>query len=222
MTREYLDEKILRVRKQIADAAVEETTEATLAAEIAAQKIREGQATIYGEGVHFVPRKFFDNKLEIVLPQNWSDLPLELAKLKYPYEGRPSIILSDPTTAINFTINLTINLLRQGEGEIASFADDMIRMTNKATKARFFEDGLVKMDNGLWVAWYDFSVPGLGEDLYNFVLCTSLENRALIVSLNCPDKQKTRWKSLALDILHTIKITSRDIEQTDTKMEEEI
>jgi hypothetical protein len=211
MTREYLDEKLLRIRQQKADVAMEEATEVIIAKEIADQNITDGQALIFGESVSFVSRKFLDNRLEIILPQNWSDFPEELVKLKYPYQARPPIILTDPTTAINFTINHTVNLLRQDEEEIAGFARDMITMTNKATKARFLEDGIVEI-NGLWVAWYDFFVPSLGEDIYNFVFCTSLENRALILSFNCLEKQKDRWKSVALEIMQTIKIAGREIE----------
>lgn len=211
MTREYLDEKLLRIRQQKADVAMEEATEGIITKEIADQNITDGQAIIFGESVLFVLRKFLDNRLEIILPQNWSDFPEELAKLKYPYQARPPIILTDPTTAINFTINHTVNLLRQDEEEIAGFARDMITMTNKATKARFLEDGIVEI-NGLWVAWYDFFVPSLGEDIYNFVFCTSLENRALILSFNCLEKQKDRWKSVALEIMQTIKVASREIE----------
>lgn len=222
MARKYMDETILKFRQQTEEVKAMEEAEEIIAQEIAIQNISDGYAVIDGETVSFAPRKLLQEKIQIILPTNWGDLPLEMAKLKYPYEARPPIILSDPTMALNFTVNHTITPLKKDAINIASLVSDMKMMTDKCLKARFFEDGLVENeDNGIVVGWYDFSVSGLGnEDLYNFVFATSLDNRALILSLNCPDQRRARWKSIAQDILLTLEIASRDIESINPNEEE--
>lgn len=222
MTRKYMDETILKFRQQTEEVKAMEDAEEVITQEIAIQNITDGYAVIDGETISFSPRKLLQEKIQIILPENWVDLPLEIAKLKYPYEGRPPIILSDPTTALNFTVNHTITPLKKDAINIASLVSDMKAMTDKCLKARFFEDGLVEnKENEIFIGWYDFSVPGLGnEDLYNFVFSTSLDNRALVLSLNCLDRQRARWKSIAQDILLTLKIASRDIESIDPNKED--
>lgn len=219
MAREYLDETILKFRQQTEEVKAMESAEAIIAKEIQAQDIAKGYAVINGETVFFAPRKLLQEKIQITLPENWDPLPLELVKLKYLYENRPPIILSDPTTTFNFTVNHTTTPLKQEASSIASLAGEMKAITDKCLKVRFFESGIERNEkNGLFIGWYDFSVPGLeNEDLYNFVFCTSLENRALVLSFNCLDSQKKRWKSIAQEILLTLEIASRDMEATSAK-----
>lgn len=207
MVREYMDEKILRINNDLEEEKAEIIRRQTIAQEIAAQDIEGGQATVYGKPITFVPREFLDGQLQLYMPNDWTNLSPEMAKIKYPQENRPPLIISDSTTAINLTINYIATQLNSED--INPFADRTKNTINKLFKAQFLEEGLVEnKESGIVAKWYDFISPGIDENLYNLVVCTSLEKRALLLTFNCFAKQQERWKPIFNAMMNTLTLKS--------------
>ncbi len=221
MARQYMDEKILSIKRNLEDEKARAAMQETIDKEIAAQDISSGQVVIYGAIVPFAPRELLDGRLTLTVPEDWTVMSPEVAKIKYPLGSQPPIILTDPTITINITVNHMAVPLKQDPTDIATFVEFMKRVTDKSVKARFFDDGLAQNEEtGLFIGWYEYAIFNWdGDNLYNFVCATSLENRALLMSFNCLNEQKPRWKSLAEDILLTLKLTGRDMKPTGDKEE---
>ena len=205
MTHEYMDEKILKMVAEIKENEEEQAKEAILAKEAAEQNIAGGQSEVYGETINFAPREFLAGKLHITIPCNWIDMEADLVKMKYPYESRPAIILTDDTMTINLTVNHTKHALTPEQ--VGFFVQDMKMLTDKSMKIQFMEDGLIQNEaSGSPIGWYDFTISAIDEALYNLMIVTSLDNRALIMSFNCLAKDLARWKPIAFDMMKTIEL----------------
>ena len=212
MTREYMDETVLKVMQEAEDQAEAEAVESALAEEIAAQDIVAGQALINGRTVLFASREFLDGRVKLVMPQDWIDMDKEAARRKYPYETRPPIIQTDGTMNFNLTLNHTNTPLKKQD--MKTFIDTMKMFAAKTIKVQFVEQGqLEKEDTGLVIGWFDFISPGFDEPIYNFVFCTVLDKKALIMTFNCPNSRQERWNSVARAMMNTLEITDSKEEQ---------
>ena len=58
------------------------------------------------EEYNFTRTILCDNKVSILLPEEFADMPLEIAKQKYPMEQRPQIIKTNTDQSVNFAFNL--------------------------------------------------------------------------------------------------------------------
>lgn len=204
MTREYMDEQYLKVLQQMNDLDEVQDAQAALADEIANQDISSGQIIIYGQTVNFAKRTLLDEKISVIVPESWTDMTPEIAKLKYPYENRPPVILTDDTAAINFTVNHLPQVL-QPDG-LVLFGKMMKKFTDRMTKARFLEEGLMEAPNSdLSKSWFDFITKGMDDEIYNLMFFASLQGRVLIISFNCLQKDQERWKPIAFAMLKTLK-----------------
>ncbi|WP_110955865.1 hypothetical protein [Anaerosinus massiliensis] len=204
MAREYMDETVLKVLQEAEDQAAAEAAEAALSEEIAAQDLESGEVLINRKLVRFAPREFLDGRVKISMPENWKDMELEVAKRKYPYETRPPIIQTDETMTFNLTLNHTNTPLKKEE--MKTFIDAMKMYAGKAVKVQLIEQGESIEESGIVVGWFDFISPGFDELIYNFVFCTVLEKKALIMTFNCLNSQQERWRSVAHAMMHTLEI----------------
>jgi hypothetical protein len=206
MAREYMDETVLNVVQEAEDQAAAGAAKSVLAEEITAQDIVSGQALVSGKTVLFAPREFLDGRVKIVMPQDWEDMDNELAKRKYPYESRPPIIQTDETTTFNLTFNHTNIPLKKQDME--TFIETMKMFAGKMIKVQFVGQGQTEKEgSGLVIGWFDFISPGLDEPLYNFVFCTALDKKALIMTFNCLNSRQERWRSVAEAMMNTLNIT---------------
>jgi len=201
-----MDEEIVKI---LQDANDEKTTEEIMTKEIIEQDIASGQAIIFGKNVAFTRREFLDGKMSIMIPTEWTDLPLELAKQKYPYENRPPIIITDVTTTINFTVHYLPQPLEYEA--VAEFTKVLKGYTDKGVRCKFWEEDVIEEEEGRPIGWFDFTVSGADADLYNFVCCTSLDHRALLISFNCYESVKERWQMVAFGMINTLQLFPSEV-----------
>lgn len=215
MARKYMDEEILRVMRDIDEEDDKEQQEEILEKEAAEQNIADGQASIYGQVTQFAYRPLLEGKLSMMVPMDWVDMPLEIAKLKYPYETRPPLILTDETAGFNFVFN---HLKQPLEPEaVEQFSKDIKIFVARGTKAKFEEDGVIWLDGKWPVGWFDYTSTGVDVELYNLTCCTSLEHKNLILSFNCEASVKKRWKKVALGMLQTLQLFPLQAQGLDVK-----
>ena len=155
MPREYFDEKILSVKRKLDDEKARTVQEGAIEKEIAAQNVTSGAVTIYGENVLFAPRLLLDEKVILFVPQAWTDMPPEAAKIKYPLGALPPVILTDETLSINIAVNHLPAPLKPDPEAIAGFALEMKTATDKMMKAATIYPALAaaKQGNGWKQNW---------------------------------------------------------------------
>lgn len=206
MTREYMDETVLKVVQAAEDRATDQAVKAALAAEVSAQDLAGGQVLIDGQSVRFAPREFYGGRVKIIMPEEWNDMDSAAARQKYPYEARPPIIQTDETT----TFNLTLNHIRTplSPQNLTSFIDTMKMLMDQRLKLQFIGQGQWENPTGgPVIGWFDFISPGLDQALYNFVFCTTLDATALLLTFNCLSCCRERWNSVGRAMMETLEIT---------------
>ena len=113
---EYLDEEVLKFRNHLKRDTYNSI---------------EGGVYIGDEIVPFKEVMLFDEKVKIMLPDTFVDMPSAIVKLKYPSEQRPQIIKTSLDTAVNFTFSLFNQELEESQvGRGIEQCREIIRKVN--------------------------------------------------------------------------------------------
>ncbi len=187
----YLDEKLLEKRKQEKKARY---------------KTLETGVYINGEIIHFEEKELFGT-VKVMLPDGWTQMPKEYARVKYPSEFRPGIIVTTSDLKINMGFTVFPEKIQ---------SDDIAKMTENIRAAihRSYPDYPMYqcMELEKIKGWYfDFRSHAMDSDLYNMILMAPVDKKLLQSSFNCPYKDYYEWKKTALMIWNTI-----------TKLEKEV
>ena len=207
----FLDEKIVRMLDDVENPTA---SVVTIDASINESQIEQDAEmnTIYtglkinGEWFDFEERIFVDNRLAMMIPKAFVPMDIESAKIKYPHEQRPETILTDETDSINIVLSYETDPVQNEEVE--TVRDTMmgaLRRVNPGVKPR--ENG-VEVISGKNIAYVEYSHPVLDGKLYNLMYFMELHGNLLIGNFNCSTKDAKYWKSIALEMMRSIRILS--------------
>lgn len=148
-----------------------------------------------------------EERMSIKLPKLFVDMPLEVAKLKYPMEQRPQIIKTNEETDINFTFQLLdISLTEE-------YIEEMVQSLKTAIKnyqpCNVFYDSKTEQLENVHVSWYDFKSNGLDGKIYNVMYGVVIDGKYMQGSFNCKFKDASVWKPVALYIIRSIRDLTR-------------
>lgn len=182
---EYLDEEVLKFRKSVRKSNYD-----TL----------ESGIYINDELVHFSEVMLFDDKVKIMLPDTFVDMPSAMAKLKYPSEQRPQII----KTSLDTTVNFTFNLFKQEfeASHIKSAIEQFREVIRKVNPALLFYDMVIEEEKS--IGWFDFKSYGLDEQIYNIMYVMPVERKMMQGVFNCKYRDIMEWKDVVHKILMSI------------------
>lgn len=156
-----------------------------------------------GEQISFSRRILVDGKMEIVMPDNFTIMSEEDAKMKYPSERRPSIIYTNKETSINLTFNHTAYEIEPDEME--DFKDTMIAVIKRAQPAaKWLKDGVMEIDQKD-VGYCMYMTPALDCNLFLYQLFTELEGKALLITFTCTDEEREDWEAIAHVMMESLK-----------------
>lgn len=141
-------------------------------------------------------------RIHIMLPTEFVDLPLEIAKLRYPSEDRPQIIKSSIDSLINFAFLYGQDLQKEDDVVLASRVyAAAIHQINPSSE--FQRSGTWYRDKkeGRLASWYEFLSPAFGERVYSRHAFLSVEGKLLQVVFNCPESRADDWKEVLPSIM---------------------
>lgn len=145
----------------------------------------------------------FDGRMQVMLPKSFTDMPIGQAKLKYPMEQRPQVIKTNERTDINFTFSLLEQPMENRQ--VKMMRDSLRRVLRRARPdMKFMEDGLEEIEEHT-IGWFEFISNGLDGKLYNIMYFTPIDSKLMQGIFNCPVKEAQNWKSVVLQVMHTIK-----------------
>lgn len=194
-----MDLEIIEMINQFKNES-EQTVEEQIATG-ALKNISIGDTTII-----FEERQLLDGKVSIRMPSDFTTLPPELAKLKYPSANRPSVIYSNATATINITFNHTEMPLEEAEVEL--FKEYMAEnLPNSQSDGEWVGDGIEEI-NGQTVGYCEFIVPAEGANIYNMLFFLSLQGKALLCSFNCIEEDMEDWQPIARGMLRSFNVSS--------------
>lgn len=151
----------------------------------------------------FRKHMLFENKMSIMLPDNFEDMPQEAAKSKYPMEQRPQIIKTSEDTKINFTFSLLEQpITNEQVEELVKFTKGILK--NAKPDIRFVEDKIQEVDK-ITIGWFDFVSNGYDQKIYNLMYYLPIDGKAMHGIFNCPFKDADEWKTIILKVIQTIR-----------------
>lgn len=156
----------------------------------------ENKAVIFDTEYHFEKTAFLSN-LTLNFPNNFSPLDEEIAKLKYPYEDRPNLILASPDKKINFCID-KLEIESSEPKEIINIFCSVFKKTNPSNV-------LIEIDcvNSLIgeISYFDMIKIGLDINIYFLLFVFIIDESVIFGNFNMPITYKKEWKPFAIDIL---------------------
>ncbi len=155
--------------------------------------------------IHFKETHVLSDKVSVMLPEGLTDMPLGIAKIKYPSEQRPQVIKTSDDGTVNFTFSLydTEFNERQIEDALGQFK----AVIRKVNPAFIFYDFVVESDKAL--GWFDFKSYGLDEQIYNVMYLLPVEGKLMHGIFNCLYRDILEWK----EAVHQIMMSVTDLTQ---------
>lgn len=207
---EFFDEKILDMMNQV-EAAKEngkEEINKKQADKTGSNHFHEYSiytgVKIYGKMYQFERRIFEENGISMMVPEEFTAMSEETARLKYPSEHRPDTILTDNTETVNILFQFM-----EGEVESSTIKDfrnqvfGLMKYVNPGIKER--EIGEIDIE-GNTIAYVEFSNNAIGGKLYNLMFYMSINGKPLMGSINCLTKDVKYWRPVAIEMMQSIEI----------------
>lgn len=188
---EFFDEKILEYRKR-------------------ARKEKycslETGMYIKDELVQFERKTLFQDKMSILMPTSFVDLPTNLAKIKYISEQRPQII----KTSLDTTVNLGFSMpdLEIYPEQIETLCKQTKSALERVNPAIVFYEGQIESD--LPLGWFEFKSYGIDSNVYNLMFITIVDKKMLHGIFNCNFDDALEWRDAARQMMCTIKDISKE------------
>lgn len=157
--------------------------------------------TIDGESYHFVNTTLDEHGISIFLPDKFIEMEEHLAAKKYISEQRPSLILTDDTTTINFTFELTDIELR--EEMLHGYLSDYKSALKQLQPANLFYRQSVIEGKSTKIGLIDYTGYAMDGQIYMFVFIVPVMDKMLFCTFSCPEQQKEVWSPVLIDIIKT-------------------
>ncbi|MBW6410329.1 hypothetical protein [Clostridium weizhouense] len=174
----------------------------------AKKDICNGPVKIGERYYEFEESEFFDEKLKIYIPKDFTDMSLEARKLKYPSESRPEIIKCNEKGNICITLNIIDSPLNEENvGKLKDGMKVIIKKTNPANV--FYEDGVLEVDSKN-IGFFDFKSYAIDDSLYNIMFFLEFEGKTLMGTFSCLYSECQQWRECAFQVIKTIRIMKED------------
>lgn len=151
-------------------------------------------------------QRFLNGRVEIVVPQSLHEMNDEEWEYKYSNSKRKaSLVLTDSLLATNVVI-MHMAETKLSEDSIST----IIELQSKKIEARFptakFLEKNTKEINGKKVAYFKVITPAEDDFVFNYLVVTTLEERALVLNFNCIESSMDRWRPVFDKIVESLTI----------------
>lgn len=152
-----------------------------------------------GKIVHFERQELFE-AFSIMLPEAWKQMPEEYARVKYPSEFRPQVILTTADLAINMGFTAFEETMQCDDIEMLTERIRSVIHRNNPNYLLQPCESLSEVEG----YWFSFRSHAMDSDLYNMLLTVIVKKRIVQGSFNCPYKDYPDWKNAVLMIWNSI------------------
>jgi len=192
----YVDEKIISLQNFVKKRT-------------SSYELLTDEIPIRGKGIRFVPFPMFDGKVNALIPQNFTEMPEMIAKVRYISSNRPPVLLTNEYYDDNFGFHL----LRRGDIQEYANLEELIDQMQDTVKLHTPETviygkgsiGLERAD-GRWFEYKNFT---LDDETYNLQFLVSTVEYLLAGTFNCRMCFFDDWRESVLKSLEYIKITGK-------------
>jgi hypothetical protein len=170
----------------------------------AAGGLEAGPVLVDGELFQFTRMNIWEDKLSILLPDEFFEMPFALAAVKYPMETRPQLILTNPNTTVNVTFGAADEPITPGE--LDSWLAEINQIIHRSRPDAQLGEIRTAASGAGRVVWFDSRMGALDEPIYTIHGLMELEGIALYVSFSCPVRVADSWSPLAEAMLKSIEL----------------
>ncbi|MBO1869840.1 hypothetical protein J4O15_02490 [Lachnoanaerobaculum sp. Marseille-Q4761] len=147
----------------------------------------------------------FEDKLSVMMPNEFVIMLPELISTKYISEKKPDVIYTSLDGSVNFSFNLLVT--SSGEKDM-SYAINMLKtmIKNMNPAYIFFEDKTIESTAGNSISLMQFKSYGIDEAAYNIIYLISIDKYIIQGAFNCKYNDMDEWKRAAFEIIKSIKV----------------
>lgn len=150
---------------------------------------------------------FFEDTLQITLPDDFEDMKEEIASVIYPAENRPQIIKVSSDGRVHITFSKTAMALTK---EILPQMLKMVKQNmHKVQPASEFYEEKCEVSEQIDYGWLDFKGFALDGELYYLNAFPVVNGKMYHISFCAPFEKREEWKPRILEILKTMKDLTR-------------
>ncbi len=164
---------------------------------------------IRGKGVRFVPFTLLDGKVNALIPEDFTEMPEMIAKVRYISNNRPPVLLTNELYDDNFGFHL----LKHEDIHEYTNLDELIDQMQDTVKFHTPETVIygrgsidLKRADGRWFEYKNFT---LDDETYNLQFLISAEEYLLAGTFNCRMCFYDDWREFVLKSLEYIEITGK-------------
>ena len=163
---------------------------------------------INNELIHFNKTLLFNDRISVMLPENFVLMLPEIAEVKYFSGKRPDVIYTSLDMSVNFTFT---DLGISGNDEDTRLAAVLIKQIIKNANPgyEFFEEN-EDVERNVIINRFDFQSYGIDDEAYNIMYLACTGNNLLQGTFSCLYKDRMEWKRAALEVIKTVSIVEAD------------
>lgn len=176
------------------------------------RNIFSGELFIGGNRYSFIRQPVPKLPISMFYPKDFIEMSSMSAKVKYPDENRPDVILTHP---VDETVNFLYTKFGQGTTSenipnvIIGIQAVMKRM-NSSIIIRPSEQIETKIGS---IEWFEYMSPALDEDIYNLMYTFCLEDELYIGGFTCLREYRKQWKPIVLQMVETIACVEENFDE---------
>ena len=157
---------------------------------------------INNELIRFNKTLLFNNRVSVMLPENFVPMLPEIVEVKYFSGRRPDEIYTSLDMSVNFTFtDLGISWNDEDKRLAAGLIKQIIRNANPGYE--FFEEN-EDIEKEVIINRFDFKSYGIDDEAYNIMYLASTGNSLIQGTFNCLYRDRIEWKRAALEVIKTI------------------
>ena len=157
---------------------------------------------INNELIRFNKTLLFNNRVSVMLPENFVPMLPEIVEVKYFSGKRPDEIYTSLDMSVNFTFT---DLGISGNDEDTRLAAGLIKqiIRNANPGYEFFEEN-EDIEKEVIINRFDFKSYGIDDEAYNIMYLASTGNSLIQGTFNCLYRDRIEWKRAALEVIKTV------------------
>ena len=161
---------------------------------------------VNGKRYHFTEQEIPVANMLMHLPMEFIDLPLDIAKRKYPSEDRPQCIKSSRDITINFAFR-TLPAIAREEDLIPTRNATLNALKKVYPQNTYMETGTYAFGSSKEriCCWFEYFGPTLDDETYSFNALLRQGGKPLYFVFNCPKTGYESWKPIVFESIDTMR-----------------
>lgn len=156
------------------------------------------------QDIQLTERKILKGQISILVPEDFGIMTLEALKVKYPKDNRPDLVFTNDSSTVNLHFEHTD--FEATPEQIPLYLDQFLRFFEQNYPASPPLDKGTGQINGHEVGYIEIKLPADGDEVYNLMFYTTVNERLMIISFNCTAGLMEKWKETAFTIMRSLKV----------------